>query len=1151
MNYEYDEEEEEIEIDPNDLIIIPENEYWKPKQEYILAYAIKLGFDIDNDPPELLKIAEKYLTIELPEGFCRAFSKKDLSLLYLNLITKVLDKETEIEDRAREEYRMLKEKLRNDENKVKIIPRKKIAPIGSKKPDKEQKIEKKGISDKLFKREVEKNKNKINDEIKPSDKKIKLDYNDNEEDEYDYSEKKYEIDSRKNKKDYNQIINKNDSEKYLMNQKDSSHLIKYFDEYDSSSEEDKKSIKPIPSKKNMNLKKEKSVENLKVSNEIENPDTIEEKKYNSINPNYQRSNKKRQNLRYDRKSLDKLNQEILSNKHKEEEENNNEISKEENNYNNNNNLNIKINNGSVNLKDIEQLKNNYLKKIKKEFKKNKIDLKDNYIKNRKIFIEDLTNHLEDENKIKIAELKEDNLKEISNYENYLKDKMKNELEKYKNILINEYNQNSEDINEDQEENDNNFDYKKRNMEIELNKFKSEIAIQKEKNKLKKEILEQKRKNEINEKLKILNQNQKIKKLNLEKQLKNKIESLTNKYNTNLNLYKTKYEIEFQKGLYNNKNTIDTNDKIIEELSQYEKNLKEEFDENINYLKDDLDKKLNKNLEEFKENINKENSEDKINKTNIELETDYFNILNEMKEDNKYQIKKIEDTIKSLFQKISNSFDEIKNKSKKDINKMISDISKKIKDTINDENYEDKQEVLINDFLSELISKKILILNKNNSFIDMAEEEYKQNKILIEYFIEIIRMISEMISEKNQKSNSMIINNDDMNDFLINEILQRINNLMEEFKYKYEDEQNNRLYPLLYDAFQKLMDLKYDNNNDYNLPFNSSRINPIINNQNVTNVNYLNYINNSVMNDTNYNNNNNYVLVSNRTINNINKKIDSLDKTIINNNILNKNQINSPREKQINNSSLYINPQTQRNNFSLNQNYTLNQSNPRINNNIFPIKEDFESNLSSRNYNNIYIPQIPNEILNNFNSENIRNYKIIIDFLINEYKQISEGQNIYYNRNNANQKLNFLKESEEYQNYNHIFEQISKQENDKNQQYLKDLESKRSVLEIIRNNCEESFNMIIRYNNKTNIINNKLEILITHIEDYNKHFNSRRNYIKYNYQTNPNIQNLFNNTFQIEKRNNNQQNILYNSFSNNYKNDRRLFYNTFSSFKNLY
>ena len=259
--------------------------------------------------------------------------------------------------------------------------------------------------------------------------------------------------------------------------------------------------------------------------------------------------------------------------------------------------------------------------------------------------------------------------------------------------------------------------------------------------------------------------------------------------------------------------------------------------------------MNKNLEEFKENINKENSEDKINKTNIELETDYFNILNEMKEDNKYQIKKIEYTIKSLFQKISNSFDEIKNKSKKDINKMISDISKKIKDTINDENYEDKQEVLINDFLSELISKKMLVLNKNNSFIDMAEEEYKQNKILIEYFIEIIRMIS----EKNQKSNSMIINNDDMNDFLINEILQRINNLMEEFKYKYEDEQNNRLYPLLYDAFQKLMDLKYDNNNDYNLPFNSSRINPIINNQNVTNVNYLNYINNSVMNDTNYNN----------------------------------------------------------------------------------------------------------------------------------------------------------------------------------------------------------------------------------------------------------------------------------------------------------
>ena len=41
-----------------------------------------------------------------------------------------------------------------------------------------------------------------------------------------------------------------------------------------------------------------------------------------------------------------------------------------------------------------------------------------------------------------------------------------------------------------------------------------------------------------------------------------------------------------------------------------------------------------------------------------------------------------------------------------------------------------------------------------------------------------------------------------------------------------------------------------------------------------------------------------------------------------------------------NNSSYINPLTQRNNYYINQNLTLNPSSPR-NNNIFPIKEDIE------------------------------------------------------------------------------------------------------------------------------------------------------------------------------------------------------------------
>ena len=59
-----------------------------------------------------------------------------------------------------------------------------------------------------------------------------------------------------------------------------------------SSSEEKQAV--IPSKKNMNLKKEKSVENIKISaNNIEQPINIEENKFNSLNNKYQRSNKKR------------------------------------------------------------------------------------------------------------------------------------------------------------------------------------------------------------------------------------------------------------------------------------------------------------------------------------------------------------------------------------------------------------------------------------------------------------------------------------------------------------------------------------------------------------------------------------------------------------------------------------------------------------------------------------------------------------------------------------------------------------------------------------------------------------------------------------------------------------------------------------------
>ena len=142
----YDETDENINesgseryIDPSDLIMINDNN-WTPSEKFILGYANQLGFDIENDPPEMLNIAEKYLTVEIPNTYQRAFAKDNYQLVYINRITNEIKLESEIEIQAKQEYQELKEQWikevkekEKEANKVTVLPRKKIAPIGRKK----------------------------------------------------------------------------------------------------------------------------------------------------------------------------------------------------------------------------------------------------------------------------------------------------------------------------------------------------------------------------------------------------------------------------------------------------------------------------------------------------------------------------------------------------------------------------------------------------------------------------------------------------------------------------------------------------------------------------------------------------------------------------------------------------------------------------------------------------------------------------------------------------------------------------------------------------------------------------------------------------------------------------------------------------------
>ena len=121
----YDElEVEEKEIDPNDLEIINDPEDWHPKPEHIKAYATKLEFDIDNDPPELLNIAEKYLLEKLEdEKIVRAFDKNNLTLYYINTYTSDIELDNPIDEKAKDEYNNKKREinLKKEEEKSEKI----------------------------------------------------------------------------------------------------------------------------------------------------------------------------------------------------------------------------------------------------------------------------------------------------------------------------------------------------------------------------------------------------------------------------------------------------------------------------------------------------------------------------------------------------------------------------------------------------------------------------------------------------------------------------------------------------------------------------------------------------------------------------------------------------------------------------------------------------------------------------------------------------------------------------------------------------------------------------------------------------------------------------------------------------------------------
>ena len=123
-------------ISPQD-ISIKDEKVWDPTDEEIIAYAAKLGYDIEKDPDELFEVAYYYMKYPLPEGWKRGVMKTSKELVYINLVDGEIEVSTEIEEMAHQMYLEKKAEMNQkslfrkspEKEKTTVVPRKKIPPL--------------------------------------------------------------------------------------------------------------------------------------------------------------------------------------------------------------------------------------------------------------------------------------------------------------------------------------------------------------------------------------------------------------------------------------------------------------------------------------------------------------------------------------------------------------------------------------------------------------------------------------------------------------------------------------------------------------------------------------------------------------------------------------------------------------------------------------------------------------------------------------------------------------------------------------------------------------------------------------------------------------------------------------------------------------
>ena len=805
--YENDSSEDNY-VSPQD-ISIKDEQVWDPTDEEIIAYAAKLGYDIEKDPDELFEVAYYYMKYPLPEGWKRGVMKTSKELVYINLVDGEIEISTEIEEMAHQMYLEKKAEMNQknifkkspEKEKTTVVPRKKIPPLNP----------------------LQKSNN--SNGLRASLPSIK------------------ESNSNKKNNNKNNIIEKNDfliDNKNIL-EKNKEDIIKLNNNIDRFLEKSlsEKTFKELTIQKEKEIPKEKEPEKSKEKN----------KQNNLIKDNYKiiKNQEKNLNIEIEDKE-DKKKNYFLDNDNEEEEEENDEdeddildkkSSKEDDFLEKmlkkdkelealrkqkekdielvlNSNENIKnlvgkeFLNSEENLKktkELEKEKKNYLQKKLEELKeyketvkinyKDKKDKEDNYNKELKNKYE---KKLKEELNNKKEKLKRQFEEKLELYEQQLINKKNKEEKRYKDELINIKNtrkeENIENIKKKREKEKENLKNKKEELLKEIEKLKkiknsNDASISQKKLNLQKNIMLIDEKKNLDKKNKLKKNELDIK--NIEYQKEKEFNEIKNKLIDKYNKEKSNIKIS----------TIANKEKNLEMtlFNDIQKAMEEEFEINKKEIEQDLQNKKLKEIEKYTSNINNEKN-DKINLFKTEIiatEKDYYKSISDIRANSQKLKINNENNLKLKFEETLNKYENTK--------KVILDEYKELTKHIGDNlqklivgNYSLKQtERKLEEFLVNLKDKYMIVYQKNKNNFDMYENDYIFKTQFIKYLLDVVnymtKLFSNMKTQINDGSNSMDDNKKAQFE-LADNLLNFCNNKINEYSKKYNKNKNISVFSFM-------------------------------------------------------------------------------------------------------------------------------------------------------------------------------------------------------------------------------------------------------------------------------------------------------------------------------------------------------------------